>query len=81
MGNTNNLITQSVDLFFEEFKYLTENTKVDVLVCAVPQHLLDIVELSKGNNSDSNSIDFHDLLKAKSMSSKYSNAINSSINL
>ena len=35
--NTNHTITKSVDLFLEELDYLTTNTKVDVLICAIPK--------------------------------------------
>lgn len=65
----NEFASRSVDLFFEEFRYLAENSKVDVFVCAVPQSLLEIADsLNEGSSSQRNRVDFHDLLKAKSMS-------------
>ncbi|MBL8090894.1 MAG: hypothetical protein JNJ43_11230 [Anaerolineales bacterium] len=67
----NEFIASSVDLFFEEFKYLAENSKIDVFVCAVPQSLLEASESTDEDNNHSkrrSRIDFHDLLKAKSMS-------------
>lgn len=37
----NRVVREAVDLFFAEFTYLTETVKPDVLICAVPQALLD----------------------------------------
>lgn len=67
-------ISLAVDLFLEELEYLTSTTKVDVLICAVPQELLDLAETTAEQNEQSddfatseNKINFHHLLKAKAM--------------
>lgn len=38
----NQIVKAAVELFVAEFRYLTETTKPDVLICAVPQALLDV---------------------------------------
>jgi hypothetical protein len=70
----NRAISTAADLFLEELEYLASNTKVDVLICAVPPTLLDLTEATgeQGEQSDEFSlsdrkINFHHLLKAKAM--------------
>ena len=72
--NTNHTITKSVDLFLEELDYLTTNTKVDVLICAIPQTLLDLTDSSSEQIEQTDEapakeskLNFHHMLKAKAM--------------
>jgi hypothetical protein len=73
-NNVNRAISTSVDLFIEELNYLTTNTKVDVLICAVPQILLDMtdapsqqIEQTEELSTEESKLNFHHLLKAKVM--------------
>jgi hypothetical protein len=72
----NQIVTSAVELIYTELSYLATNTKVDVLVCAVPQVLLDLTQSSNdpvegGSNEDArhkkHKFDFHHLLKARAM--------------
>jgi hypothetical protein len=70
----NELATKAVDLFIDECRYLTENTTIDVLVCAPPQELFECLdtplvdEQEAGNDRPApTKIDFHDLLKARGL--------------
>lgn len=70
----NDAITKSVDLFLEEMDYLATNTKIDVLICAVPQILLDLtdtssepLEQSEETPAKESILNFHHMLKAKAM--------------
>jgi len=72
--NKNRAISTAVDLFLEELDYLASNTKVDVLICAVPPALLDLTEAPSDQTDQSDEfsisdskINFHHLLKAKAM--------------
>ena len=70
-------ITRSVDLVLEEIRYLAQNTIAKVIVCAVPLQLLEAMgpdEVAEDDDSDEptpdivgTQLDFHDLLKARSM--------------
>jgi len=70
-------IVRSVDLFLEEIRYLAQNTTAKVIVCAVPLQLLEAMgpeEVSDDEDNDEatpdvvgTQLDFHDLLKARSM--------------
>jgi hypothetical protein len=73
--NKNRAISTSVDLFLDELNYLVSNTKVDVLICAVPQSLLDLSDSTSDQpeqieyySVSNNKLNFHHLLKAKAMS-------------
>jgi hypothetical protein len=63
-----------VDVFIEECRHLTENTKADVIVCAPPQELFEFLDapLLEGQLDSEDTpnvrVDFHDLLKAKGLS-------------
>jgi hypothetical protein len=74
----NQIVTEAVDLFVAEVRYLVENTGVDVIICAVPMALYTLLEDFGGDSTAPSaeieedheervSFDFHDLLKAKSM--------------
>ncbi|WP_088892392.1 argonaute/piwi family protein [Leptolyngbya ohadii] len=78
----NTLIQKTVELFIEEFRYIDEKTSPDVLICALPESLLermlDIPEpedsqeapILKRKHEPKIELDFHDLLKAKAMTLK-----------
>jgi hypothetical protein len=61
-----------VDAFFSECRYLTENTKADVIVCAPPQEMFEFLDAPLLDEEDAEMtgsvrVDFHDLLKAKGL--------------
>jgi hypothetical protein len=70
-------IERSVDLFMEEIRYLAQNRAAEAIVCAVPLPLLECMgpeEVSEDEGDEeptpdvaSTHLDFHDLLKARSM--------------
>lgn len=73
-SKSNEAITNLVDLFIEELSYLANNTKVDVLMCAVPQALITLTDGTIESPDESGKtmargykVDFHHLLKAKAM--------------
>lgn len=75
-NNQNVFITKLVDCLIDELRYIDEKTNPDVLVCALPQALLERVLISDENdsrtspkkkNSSDIELDFHDLFKAKAM--------------
>ena len=78
----NTLVQKTVELFIEELRYIDEKTSPDVLICALPEPLLermsDIPEpdnsqdapLFKRKNEPKIELDFHDLFKAKAMTLK-----------
>lgn len=63
-------IREAVRLFVDEIEYVSQNFPVDVVLCSVPDALLDYMEVDfagkRGNPSGQ--VDFHDLLKAEVMS-------------
>ena len=74
------VIEAAVDLFIEEMRYLKEKKSPRVIICAVPQILLDIMRpVAQKNDEDADDevgetsfvsfggISFHDMLKAKAM--------------
>lgn len=71
----NLMIAEAVDLFYSELYYLAENTNAEVLICAVPQILLETTQESTDQMNEIDGevdgrLDFHHLLKARSMSFK-----------
>lgn len=66
------VVTAAASWFIDRFKYLDENQKVDVLVCAAPMQLVprmvDEAEALVDSTSEGHSLDFHNHLKAKAMS-------------
>lgn len=67
--DANLLVREAVDLFTSEFKYLHRNKAPNVLVCAVPQQLADLLdpELRPPVPKGEPRLNFHDLLKSRSM--------------
>src|SRR5215208_1768114 len=73
-SDRNRVVEKAVDLFLSEMRRLTEKASADVLVCAVPEGLIDYMEadppLAEDAEDDSApavNLDFHNLLKAKAM--------------
>ncbi|MBF2063658.1 MAG: hypothetical protein IGS39_04390 [Calothrix sp. C42_A2020_038] len=78
--DSNTLISDCVDFLIEELCYLDEKTSPDVLVCALPESLLEKMSINEEQSEDNNKypqikintqteihLDFHDLFKAKAM--------------
>lgn len=79
--NRNRVVEEAAGMFLSEMRRLTEKTTVDVLVCAVPDGLLDYDERDEKARDDPReeadgfaekvpeqaNLDFHHLLKAKAM--------------
>lgn len=63
------LVRESVKLFAEAFKYLSDHTAAKVLVCAVPQQLVELLNPDARPDA-SVPPDFHDLLKAETLRCK-----------
>jgi hypothetical protein len=77
--NHNEAVTETVELFLRELDYVTKSKNVtpNVLVCAPPIELFQYFEKPEADDEDTESeedaaseghLDFHDLLKAKSLS-------------
>ncbi len=78
--DVNTLVNETVKFLIEELRYIDEKNNPDVLICALPESLLEKMSVSSdetdGNNQNSSSnentqqeieMDFHDLFKAKVM--------------
>lgn len=76
----NMLRRETVDFFIEELRYIDEKTSPDVLICALPELLLEKMSIPEEDTSSNNQhykskhnkqseieFDFHDLFKAKAM--------------
>lgn len=71
----NRVVEEAVGMFLTEMRRLTEKASADVLVCAVPEGLIDYMEVNRpttegAEDEDSAAtvnLDFHNLLKAKAM--------------
>lgn len=70
------IVKEAAELFLEEIQHLTENTSADVIICAIPFSLLNIIDAQEETyEEDKNNpiashgfkIDLHNLLKAKAM--------------
>lgn len=75
-SDRNRVVEEAVDMFLSEMRRLTEKASADVLVCAVPEGLIDYMEADRSPADDANeeessaaavNLDFHNLLKAKAM--------------
>lgn len=75
---SNQMIRESVDLFLDEMQYLSETSRPDLLLCAPPFELMQVLKDDESSHEGSDTVsansepefryDFHDLLKSKSMS-------------
>lgn len=66
------IVESATQLYLQKAKDISEEHSVDVIICAIPIELLELIELPtdrKTKQRDLNRIkkDFHDLLKAKTM--------------
>ncbi len=70
LGDANRFVAEAVTLFLKEFRYLVDNTAADVLLCAVPPKLADLLDPDlrpARAGQPGPPLDFHDILKAKAM--------------
>lgn len=73
----NKVVSDTVEIFLEELKYLHENTDPHVVICIIPVDILPILDLASEMRSESEEesvklltttrLDFHNLLKAKAL--------------
>ncbi len=81
ISDADQIVTEVVEAFFNELRYLTEKANGDVFICALPMELLDLLEqrmqINKGrveNNfgeqEDQTHLDLHHMLKARAMQLK-----------
>ncbi|MBW4483629.1 MAG: hypothetical protein KME14_13895 [Tildeniella torsiva UHER 1998/13D] len=75
----NTRIVRAVDLFFAELQYLAQKSAPGIVICAIPECLLSLLEitdeeernLAEAESSEEESkFDFRDLLKAKAMQAR-----------
>jgi hypothetical protein len=68
-GDANRLVTEAAGEYVSAFDLIAEESRVDVLICAVPQALenLRAPELRLPIPAGEPRLDFHDLLKARAM--------------
>ena len=71
-GDHNAIVQGAVDAFYAEFQHIVETDPVDVLLCSVPDHLVELLDADRGQRpqrgpSGAPRLDFHDLLKARCM--------------
>lgn len=83
LSTANLIVDEAVRLFAAEVEYLGQNTNADVIICAMPMSLLDLIEAKRQvENTDQGGADqyekqesklqlnFHHLLKARAMAAK-----------
>lgn len=69
-GDSNTFVREAVAVFYADVKYLADNTSAQVLLCAVPESLVDLMDpdtRATSSGTAEHSLDFHDLLKARCM--------------
>jgi hypothetical protein len=74
-SDRNRVVEEAVGMFLSEMRRLTEKASADVLVCAVPEGLIDYMEADRPAEEDAEdedsaptvNLDFHNLLKARAM--------------
>lgn len=80
-NDRNEIVRESANLFYGEMSYMVQEQKIDVIICALPQSLVDITlfpfdaafdEESKEEKRDEieGILNFHHLLKSKAMDLK-----------
>src|SRR5882672_6172722 len=66
--NSNTFISATVDSFVRSLKHLRDTAPVDIIVCAVPEPVEEMMDPAKRSIPLSEGhLDFHDLLKARAM--------------
>lgn len=66
----NERIGIAVQLFLNQIEYLAENSSADIVICAVPNMLLELTQTPSDEDTiaeDQSTYDFRDLLKARAM--------------
>lgn len=71
-------VLEAVEVFVDAFRHLTDSSTVDVCICAIPNRLLDAMSRADASvDTDelesapsATRVDFHDLLKARTLSLK-----------
>jgi hypothetical protein len=66
----NKRIELAVSFFIDRIAYLVENTPCDVVVCAPPHDMIELIWVQDESNAikrQSGKLDFHDMLKAQAM--------------
>jgi hypothetical protein len=72
----NQIIENAVSLYLDGIKYLADESKVDVIICSVPEEILAFRTMTTLNDEggelilDNTRYDFHHMLKAKAMMSR-----------
>lgn len=69
LGDDEALVTGAAKLFADAFKYLSDHTAAKVLLCPVPQELVQLLNPDT-RSSDKLPPNFHDLLKAQTLRCK-----------
>ncbi len=78
IGDPDRLVEESVAILIGELKYLADETAAEVMICSLPNHLLQLLEQEdeqepgEGENQSRASrpvsrLNFHDVLKARAM--------------
>jgi hypothetical protein len=69
-GDANRLVLEASDAFLHHYAHLLEHAPVDILLCAVPQRLADLLnpEIRLGVPKGEPRLDFRNHLKARAMS-------------
>jgi hypothetical protein len=70
LGTSNDLVRGAVAAIAEECRDLVAGHGVDVLLCPVPPHMVELMDPARRTNPKGSSeapVDFHDLLKARTM--------------
>ena len=72
-NDRNWVVENAVSLYLDGIKYLANESKVDVVICSVPEEILAFKTVggptngSRGETSDNIRYDFHHMLKARAM--------------
>ncbi len=67
--NADEIVRQAVHFVVDALKYLKENSPANVLICAVPPQLVTLLDPDqRPGGGSAYPLDFHDMLKAQSMS-------------
>ncbi len=74
INNRNDRVQKSLDLYYENVKFLAQNRQVDVIVCVIPDELYDVISLDEFSGEESLEVkeekeefNFRRALKARAM--------------
>jgi hypothetical protein len=65
--SSNDFIQKAVESCVTEFEYLSKSTAADVLICAVPPQIAELMDPASRSGGTDPALNFHDLLKARVM--------------